>query len=376
VIKQKTEQEMSDNLKRYRAIRDGLKQFFPKPLTPRQWQHLRVMAAMINGIVGSRHVQLPKLADKFPSKADRESRIKRFARWLQNTDVTQMSYFAPFAEALLIGLATQPLVLVIDGSTVGRGCQCLMVSVVYRNRALPLGWLVFKGSKGHSSQTRHLDLLRQVQPLIPAGASVVLLGDGEFDGIEVLEQLEMWGWSYVCRTAKNTILYEAGYRFSCSDWGAKRGACLHVPDVLFTDARYGPVMAVAWWRETCDEPLYLVTNMELAEEACAFYQQRFLIETFFSDQKSRGFHLHKSHLRHPKRLARLLIVACLAYIWMIYLGVQALSAEVRRRIHRRHRCDLSLFQLGMTLLEDLLTRGDPIEVAFSVPPPPLLNSVR
>jgi len=367
---------MSDNLKRYRAICDGLKQFFPKQLTPRQWQHFRVMAAMINGVVGSRHVHLPKLADKFPSRADRESRIKRFARWLQNADVTQASYFAPFAEALLVGLAARPLMLVIDGSTVGRGCQCLMVSVVYRNRALPLGWLVFKGSKGHSSQTRHLDLLRQVQALIPAGATVVLLGDGEFDGTEVLEQLEMWGWGYVCRTAKNTILYEEGYRFSCADWGAQRGACLYLPDVLFTDARCGPVMAVAWWRETCDEPLYLVTNLELAEEACAFYQQRFLIETFFSDQKSRGFQLHKSHLQHPERLARLLIAACLAYIWMIYLGVQALSAEVRRRIHRRHRCDLSLFQLGMTLLEDLLTQGDSIEVAFSVPPPPLLNSVR
>jgi len=187
-------------------------------------------------------------------------------------------------------------VLVIDGSTVGRGCQCLMVSVVYGKRALPLGWLVFEGSKGHSSQTRHLELLRQVHPLIPAAATVILLGDGEFDGVGVLEQLELWGWGYVCRTAKNTILYEADHRFSCADWGAQHGDCLHLSDVLFTDARYGPVMAIAWWREGCEEPLYLVTNLILAEEACAFYQQRFLIETFFSDQKSRGFQLHKSHL--------------------------------------------------------------------------------
>ena len=49
---------MSDNLKRYRAISAGLKQFFPKRLTPRQAQHFQVMAAMINGIVGSRKVQL------------------------------------------------------------------------------------------------------------------------------------------------------------------------------------------------------------------------------------------------------------------------------------------------------------------------------
>jgi hypothetical protein len=38
------------------------------------------------------------------------------------------------------------------------------------------------------------------------------------------------------------------------------------------------------------------------------------IETFFSDQKSRGFNLHKSHVSDPARLARLLIAACLACI--------------------------------------------------------------
>jgi len=53
-LNKNTEQEMSDNLKRYRAICEGLKRFFPKQLTPRQWQHFRVMAAMINGIVGPR----------------------------------------------------------------------------------------------------------------------------------------------------------------------------------------------------------------------------------------------------------------------------------------------------------------------------------
>jgi hypothetical protein len=374
VFKQNTERDMSDNLKRYRAICDGLKQFFPQQLTPRQWQHFRVMAAMINGIVGSRHTHLPRVADKFPASAHRESRIKRLARWLQNEQVTHASYFAPFAQALLAGLGSRPLVLVIDGSTIGRGCQCLMVSVVYRNRALPLGWIVFAGSKGHSSQACHLELLRQIQPLIPADAAVILLGDGEFDGVKVLEQLELWG--YVCRTARNTILYEDGFRFSCADWGAERGECLHLPQVWFTDAHYGPLMAIAWWRETCAEPLYLVTNLQLAEEACAYYRQRFLIETFFSDQKSRGFQLHKSHLRHPERLARLLIAACLAYLWTIYLGVQAVSDEARRRLHRVRRCDLSLFQLGIALLEDWLTRGDPIRVAFALPPPPLFNSVR
>lgn len=360
---------MSDNLKRYRAISAGLKQCFPGQLTPRQGQHFQVMAAMINGIVGSRQVQLPAMADKCPFPVQRESRIKRFMRWLQNEAITIETYFAPFAQALLTGLCHKPLVLVIDGSTIGRNCQCLMLSVVYQKRALPLGWIVFAGKKGHSPQGRHLELLRQVYPLIPSGARVIVLGDGEFDGVEWLAQIEAWGWFYACRTAKNAILYEDEQRFSFATWGVSRGECHSLADVTFTDAGYGPLTAVAWWRMDCHEPLYLVTNLELAEEACHYYQQRFTIETFFSDQKSRGFHVHKSHLSDPCRLARLLIVSCLAYIWMIYLGVKAQAPAIRRLIHRAHRCDLSLFQLGLTLLEHWLTQNEPLQVCFSLPPP-------
>src|SRR5688500_20177535 len=59
---------------------------------------------------------------------------------------------------------------------------------------------------------------------------------------------------------------------------------------------------------------YLVSNMSVAEEAIQYYKKRFRIETFFSDQKSRGFNIQKSHIEDPQRLSRLLIASCLAYI--------------------------------------------------------------
>ncbi|MGB8719516.1 MAG: hypothetical protein WCD46_09420, partial [Desulfobacterales bacterium] len=40
------------------------------------------------------------------------------------------------------------------------------------------------------------------------------------------------------------------------------------------------------------------------------------IETFFSDQKSRGFNIDKSHLSCPQRLTRLMYASCLAYLWI------------------------------------------------------------
>src|SRR5215813_5163393 len=86
----------------------------------------------------------------------------------------------------------------------------------------------------------------------------------------------------------------------------------------------------------------------------------------FSDQKSRGFHIHKSHISDPQRLSRLLIAACLAYLWMIYLGSLCEHERLRALIHRRTRCDLSLFQLGLRTLAHLLNTELPIPVQFHV----------
>ena len=90
---------------------------------------------------------------------------------------------------MLEQLALQTLVLVIDGSVVGRGCVALMIHVVYKGRALPLAWLVRPGKKGHFPEALHIALVEQVQDLIPEGAPVVLLGDGEFDGPSLQQTL-------------------------------------------------------------------------------------------------------------------------------------------------------------------------------------------
>ena len=141
---------------------------------------------MICGLTGGQRAQLSTMADYAPSGgADQASVVTRFQRWLKHDAHTLDGWFLPVAEALLATLAQQPLVLVMDGSVVGRGCVALMLSVVYHGRALPLAWVVVKGQKGHFPQASHCALLAQIQPLIPSPAEVTFLGDGEFDGTEL-----------------------------------------------------------------------------------------------------------------------------------------------------------------------------------------------
>jgi hypothetical protein len=358
---------MSDTYRRYDAIKTTLMHLFSPRPTGHQEKHLNTLAALICGIVGSRHVHTPKMAEHAPGcGAKAESLIKRFRNWLQHAEVSWEVCFLPVAQALLAGLGDRAIVLAIDGSAVGRGCVTLMVSVLYRGRALPIAWTVVAGKKGHFPETAHRALLAQVQTIMPTETPVILVGDGEFDGVELQAQITQFGWQYVCRTALTTLVWVDGERFPVQDLLITPGGCYGVPDVQITEQRYGPVQIIMIWEVDQEQPLPLVTNLDLVEEACQWYRLRAQIETFFSDQKSRGFHLDTSHLSNPDRLNRLLIAACFAYIWMVYLGVLAHREGWVATIHRPDRCDLSLFQLGCRLLTYVLKEGLPIPITINV----------
>jgi len=360
---------MSDNRRVYRTIRIAMRQLFPTEPQGNQVRMLNTLAAMVSGVVLGKSCQLPTIARKTPDHAKADSRIKRYSRWIQNERVDYEGYYLPFVSQLLFSLAQiRELVFIIDGSEVGHQCITLMISLVYGKRALPITWLVVKGCKGHLPERLHLDLLSQLQAILPENYQAVFLGDGEFDSITLQAAVEAEGDAYVCRTASNILVYHEDVWRPLRAIGVEKGACVMWSGVGFTQANYGPVQVIAWWEAAYAEPLYLVTNLASKEQACGWYRKRAHIETFFSDQKSRGFQLHKSHLADPARLARLMIAACLAYLWLIYLGALAMRTDWRKVIHRTDRCDLSLFQLGIRLLDHFLKEALPLPVAFQPAP--------
>lgn len=316
---------------------------------------LNILVGLICGILQSGESRLADVAAVIPKAGQEESQVMQLRRWLKNEKVDVALYYLPFIREILQSLAKQTLVLIIDGSTTGRGCVTLMVSVLYKSRAIPVLWVTRKGKKGHFPVAMHIELIRAVQKLIPQGADVVCLGDGEFDGADWLNVLMGFGWKYVCRTSKDAALYEEGERFQLSEVCPLRGGRpVLIEGLEFTDKRDAIVNAVAWWGRPYDKPLFWVTNFETAEEAHLWYDKRFSIETLFRDMKSRGFNLHKSGIRCPERVSRLIIAVALAYIWMVYLGEYALQQGWQKIIHRAKRCDLSLFTLGRRFLKRAL----------------------
>jgi hypothetical protein len=121
---------MRDNLRQYRAIRAALIQGYPGEPKGQCARHLGTLAALMSGIVASQSTPLPQVAAQVPDGTKPESRGKHFARYLHNDTVTEPRYFFPYADMFLTPLALQTVVVVMDGSVVGRGGVALMLHVL------------------------------------------------------------------------------------------------------------------------------------------------------------------------------------------------------------------------------------------------------
>lgn len=326
------------------------------------------LAMMISGIILSRNAQLSMMSSEIPSERKEKSIEMRMRRWVKDAIDVEAVYM-PFARQILEALSHLPLVLVMDGSQAGRGCMVLMVGVLYQKRALPIAWLVYKGKKGHTSAERHKQVLEKVLPLLPQGSEVVLLGDAEYDTTAMIEWMEKNTlWKYVLRTSPQIYVRSEQQEQPIRDYPLEKGKVLFLPQAGFTQTAALTLNVVGWWASRYEEPIFMVSNLDSPYLACRYYKRRFRIETFFSDQKSRGFHIHKSHLADPVRLSRLLIAACLAYIWMIAQGLQVMSANYTSLIDRTERIDKSLFRLGMDWLKFALKNNLHFEPLFRFQP--------
>jgi hypothetical protein len=98
--------------------------------------------------------------------------------------------------------------------------MALMLHVVSKGRALPLAWRVRQSPKGHCPEVLHIAVVELISEVIPEGAKVVFLGDGEFDGTALQATLNEVGWSYACRTAMSTVATWEGETFRLDTLGA------------------------------------------------------------------------------------------------------------------------------------------------------------
>jgi hypothetical protein len=291
---------------------------------------------------------------------------------LDNPAIRVREWYAPIARQWLDTQLRHlgGIRLIVDGTKIGFGHQLLIVCLAYRKRAIPLVWTWVKSVKGHSSGIKQLALLSCVWQLIPAGTPVLVVGDSEFGGVEILSQLEAWGWQYVLRQKPvyQIRLSEHGRWQHASELISRPGQSLWLGKGWLTAKHAHPVFLLLHWAPGEKEPWFLASNLTSRQMILKSYRRRMWIEEMFGDFKKHGFDLERTQLRHFLRLSRLTLAVAFLYVWIVCFGARVIKDGLRHLVDRNDRLDLSIFQIGLRMIDRRFINASSLPVCL-VPVP-------
>lgn len=299
-------------------------------------KRLTKLSAMICSCMINKSSSLEGMSHNFDKKqVQKESIIKQSKRFLMSKWTDWESFFAPFIKPIIVQLALKSeLILIADGTQTASNCNTLMLSVVWKKYAIPVIWTTKEGKKGHFKEDIHVDLINLVSNIIPKDCRVVVLGDGEFDGKLLREKLGQLGWEYVLRTSKDRKI-DVG----CGEQAEFDQVNLtSESETTFIPYACEGSHGVLWHSKGFEKPIYLLTNMDLAEMACKYYKQRFTIELLFKQLKSAGFNLQDSKLEGSQRCSNLIMILAFAFIFTFCLGL-LLKTQTKEIIEKISRFD-------------------------------------
>lgn len=225
---------------------------------------------------------------------------------------------APFAREVLARAASDGrVVLILDRSKLSDRHQVLMLALRHGERALPLAWRV-EATGGPIGFEVQRALLDAVAPWMPEGAEVCLMADRFYGTADLISLCQARGWGYRLRLKGTLAVHGLGGTTTTAACAAKGTYYLEGVELTARRAKTNigiirdPGHDEPWIVAMSDRPGYLAT---------LDYAERWGIEPMFSDFKSRGFGIENTHIQHPDRLARLLLVMALALYSAVSTGL-------------------------------------------------------
>jgi hypothetical protein len=247
------------------------------------------------------------------------------------------------------------LVIVLD-RTQWKANNVLMVSVVYRKRALPIFWVLLE-KDGSSNLAEQQKVLRPVIRLLKK-YKLVIIGDREFHSVELASWLQGQSISFVFRQKQKTTFREKRQKFQpLSSIPIYPGIRIFYTNINLTQTPgFGRFNLAVYWKRKYrskqeDEAWYLLTNLPDLKTATKIYAQRFGIEAMFRDCKTGGYNLEGSQA-NPDKLVRLILLIALAMTsaWLQGQRTQfqrqqqyVCRSQEKGRTHKRH----SSFWIGL-----------------------------
>lgn len=314
-------------------------------------QRLVCMAQFMLALVGSRTVNLERIAQDFITSAEQASVSQRLRRFLNECAFAVVE----IPIVILRFLPSTPWVLTLDRTEWKFGktpLNILVLGVILGDISVPLVWHILPKA-GCSSTAERLAIFDCFFVLAPPERIAYLTADREFVGEEWFAFLLAAKIDFRIRIRKNFTVHN------------RKGALIHVCR-LFAALPIHHAMSVAkpllidghrlWihgMRLTNGDFLIVLTPHH-TRTALQDYAQRWTIEVLFGCLKSRGFNCEDTHLTKPERIQTLLAVLALTFLWAYRIG-QWKHAKRPIPIKKHGRKAKSIFRYGLDELAHTIT---------------------
>ena len=314
---------------------------------------ISTLVACVLGLITGGELSLTGIGRYLPGQAKAKHKIKRVDRFLANSRIDPAALCHPMLMALS-AKGNRSLVVSVDWSKFD-DFQGLVFAVTTRyGRAVPVYWKVIDPDEERMKAVE-LEAIKRFHACVPAGVKVTLLADRGFNDVKFLSVVAKF-FPYVVRLKRdNTFGASADTEFtSLEDALGIQDQVKDFGDVLFTAAHFKTRIIGLHARKSVD-PWFLATNLQASAQVIVdIYSRRFDIEHAFKDLKDvyRGWQLGSIRVSTPERLERLLMVAAVAFLVMVLLGLLAESRGKHRGLQvnsTRDKRYLSLWRVGVLI---------------------------
>jgi len=337
-----------------------------------RWQKLG-LALLSYGLVLAQRCTLSRVAQSLSNGENVGKMERRLQRWIANPRVQMENLFPLWIAWVVRQWGSATMLLLVDETKLSDHVSVMMVSLYYRQSAIPLIWRAYRpddypleGQVGVLS-----DLLGRLRVTLPGTVQAVLLADRGLGTSPSWQQvLTEQGWDYLLRVQRTTRIRLAdgmtcplGRLVGYGQRWSGRGQ-------VFKKAGWHWRSVSVVWEVGYAEPWCLLSNN--AALSPDLYAWRFSHEASFRDLKSDGFDWQRSQVWQPAHVERLLLGLALAMFWTLATGT--IVTYLHPLTKRQQR--LSVFRLGLDRLFTCLRRvkAGVLELFF-VPDTPLLKTV-
>ena len=285
----------------------------------------RGISQLVAAMLSVRSANMVELGNALPREIARwEKRYQFVERVLGNAKTGCDAVMASFAAQVARELSArgQTLIVMMDQSHINGLNEVLMVSLRFRDRALPVAWRV-KPTQGGIGFDVQEELLAAVKRMLPEECPILLCADRFYGTPALVNWCGAAGWDYRIRLKSNLRLTHGGGEMTTGEVLAL------APEGLIGASLCGTSAATnifALHEAGHPEPWIIAMGAKPGRVACLDYGLRWGIEAMFSDYKSRGFGLMQSQIQRPDRLEKLILIMTIAMYWAVSCGLEEEAA--------------------------------------------------